>query len=142
VRSGTLIVAERNSDPTFHLGDDSPTVTVSTPSLVGARTDGSGNLSLAGLDGGPLQVHVDGSGDLDAHGRLDTLDAGVDGSGDLDLNDLLVQSATVDVSGSGDADVHVVHQLGIVLSGSGDVDYAGDPEVRRNVSGSGGVSRR
>ena len=71
VQSGTLVVEDRNSDATLHLGGDGPTVTVSTPSLVGARLDGSGDLSMAGLAGGPLQIRVDGSGDVDAHGRLD-----------------------------------------------------------------------
>ena len=140
VQSGTLIVEERDSDATLHLGDDGPTVTVSTPSLVGARVDGSGDLSVAGLAGGPLQVRVDGSGDVDGHGRLDALDANADGSGDLDLGDVVVQSAKVNLSGSGDADVDAVHTLSAVVSGSGDVNYAGNPRVTRDVSGSGDVS--
>jgi hypothetical protein len=142
VQSGTLVVEERDSDPTLHLGDDGPTVTVRTPSLLGARLDGSGDLFVAGLDGGPLELRVDGSGDVDAHGRLDALGASDDGSGDLDLSDVLVQSARVNLSGSGDADVHAVHTLAVVASGSGDVSYAGDPHVTRDVSGSGDVSHR
>ena len=142
VESGTLVVEERNADATLHLGGDGPTVTVSTPSLAAARLDGSGDLSVAGLAGGPLQIRVDGSGDVDAHGRLDALDAAVDGSGDLDLGDVVAQSAKVDLSGSGDADVHAVHTLSAVVSGSGDVSYAGDPRVTRNVSGSGDLTRR
>jgi Putative auto-transporter adhesin, head GIN domain len=142
VESGTLVVADRNSDATLHLGDDGPTVTVSTPSLVSARLDGSGDLSMAGLAGGPLQVRVDGSGDVDAHGRLDALDAAVDGSGDLDLSDVVSQTAKVNLSGSGDADVHTVRTLAVLVSGSGDVTYAGNPQVTRDVSGSGDVSHR
>lgn len=142
VQSGTLVVEQRNSDTTLHLGDDGPTVTVSTPSLVDARVDGSGDLSVSGLAGGPLQVRVDGSGDVDAHGRLDMLDAAVDGAGDLDLGDVVAQSAKVNLSGSGDADVHAVRTLAVVVSGSGDVSYAGDPQLTRDVSGSGDVSHR
>jgi hypothetical protein len=140
VQAGTLIVEERNSDVTLHLGGDGPTVTVNTPSLVGARLDGSGDLSVAGLAGGALQIRVDGSGDVDAHGRLDALDAAADGSGDLDLSDLVAQSAKVNLSGSGDADVHAVRTLAVALSGSGDVNYAGNPLVTRDLSGSGDVS--
>jgi hypothetical protein len=142
VHDGTLIVDERDSGTTLHLGDDGPIVTVTTPSLVGARIDGSGDLSVAGLAGGPLQLRVDGSGDVDGHGRLDSLDAAVDGSGDLDLGDVVAQSATVNLSGSGDADVHAVRRLSAVVSGSGDVSYAGNPRLTRDVSGSGDVSRR
>ena len=122
VQSGTLIVEERDSDPTLHLGDDGPTVTVTTPSLVGAR--------------------LDGSGDVDANGHLDALDAAVDGSGDLDLSDVVAQSARVNLSGSGDADVHAVRTLAVVVSCSGDVSYAGEPQLTRDVSGSGDVSHR
>jgi hypothetical protein len=142
VQSGTLVVEDRNSDATLHLGGDGPIVTVSTPSLVGARVDGSGDLSMARLAGGPLQLRVDGSGDVDGHGRLDGLDAAVDGSGDLDMGDVVAQSAKVNLSGSGDADVHAVRSLSAVVSGSGDVNYAGNPRVTRDVSGSGDVSQR
>jgi hypothetical protein len=140
VQSGTLVVEQRDSDATLHLWGDGATVTVSTPSLVGARVDGSGDLSVAGLAGGPLRIRADGSGDVDAHGRLDVLDAAADGSGDLHLSDLVARSATVNLSGSGDADVHAVSILAVVASGSGDVNYAGNPRVTRDVSGSGDVS--
>jgi len=142
VQDGTLIVQERDSDTTLHLGDDGPTVAVRTPKLVGARLDGSGDLSVAGLAGGPLKLRVDGSGDVDGHGRVDSLDAVVDGSGDLDLGNVLAQSAKVNLPGSGDAHVQAVRSLAAVVSGSGDVSYAGNPQVTRNVSGSGDVSHR
>ena len=140
VQSGTLVVQQRDSDATLHLWGDGATVTVSTPSLLSARVDGSGDLSMAGLGGGPLRIRADGSGDVDAHGRLDALDAAADGSGDLHLGDVVAQSAKVSLSGSGDADVHAVRSLALVLSGSGDVSYAGEPQVTREVSGSGDVS--
>jgi hypothetical protein len=142
VQSGTLVVDQRDPDATLHLWGDGATVTVSTPSLVSARVEGSGDLSAAGLAGGPLRIRADGSGDVDAHGRLDALDAAADGSGDLRLADVVARSATVSLSGSGDADVHAVHNLAVVVSGSGDVSYGGNPLVSREVSGSGDVSHR
>ena len=142
VQAGTLIVQERDSDATLHLWGDGPTVTVSTPSLVSARVDGSGDLSLADLAGGPLRIRADGSGDIDAHGRLAALDAAADGSGDLHLGDVVAQAARISLSGSGDADVHAVRTLTAVVSGSGDVSYAGTPRVTRDVSGSGDISHQ
>lgn len=142
VQSGTLVVEQRDSDAALHLWGDGAIVTVSTPSLVGARVDGSGDLSVAGLAGGPLRLRADGSGDVDVHGHLAVLDAAADGSGDLHLNDVVARSAKVNLSGSGDADVHAVSSLAVVVSGSGDVSYAGNPRVTRDVSGSGDVSHR
>jgi hypothetical protein len=140
VQSGTLIVEDRDSSNVLDLSGDQLTVTVSTPDLAAARIDGSGDLSLPELDGGPLQLRIDGSGDVDGHGRLDALDAAIDGSGDIDMGNVTVQTGKVNISGSGDANVHAVRSLKAVVSGSGDVEYNGDPRVSQSVSGSGDVS--
>ncbi|MGZ4245540.1 MAG: GIN domain-containing protein [Solirubrobacteraceae bacterium] len=140
VQSGTLIVDERGSSNTLDLSGDDLTVTVATPRLNAVSIDGSGDVSLPELRGGPLQVHIDGSGDVNGHGRLDALDAAVDGSGDIDMGAVRVQAARVNLSGSGDADVHAVRTLHAEVSGSGDVGYAGNPALTRDVSGSGDVS--
>jgi hypothetical protein len=87
VESGTLIVQDRGSSDTLDLSGDQLTVTVSTPRLPEARINGSGDVSLPELDGGPLRVRVGGSGDVDGHGRLDGLDAAIKGSGDIDVRE-------------------------------------------------------
>jgi Putative auto-transporter adhesin, head GIN domain len=140
VESGTLIVSERDSHNTLDLSGDNLTVSVSTPRVDAVTIDGSGDVSLPDLRGGPLQVRIDGSGDVDGRGRLDALDAAVDGSGDITMGDVRIQSAKVNVSGSGDADVHPVRALDAVVSGSGDVEYRGHPTLTRVISGSGDIS--
>lgn len=141
VQSGTLIVEDLNSSDTLDLSGDSLTVTVSVPRLTGVRIDGSGDLSLPELQGGPLQLRVNGSGDVNGHGYLDALNAAVDGSGDIDLSHVAVQTVKINLSGSGDANVHAVRSLAAVVSGSGDVEYSGDPQLTKDVSGSGDVSQ-
>jgi len=140
VQAGTLIVAEHDSSDVLDVGGDHLTVTVTTPKLDAVTLDGSGDVSLPELRGGPLRVRIDGSGDVDGHGRLDALDAAVDGSGDIAMEDVKIQSARVEVSGSGNADVHAVRTLDAIVSGSGDIGYDGDPTVSRDISGSGDVS--
>lgn len=140
VRGSTLVVQQRNSSGTIELGGDDVTVTVWTPKLDAARIDGSADLSLPRLDGGSLRLLTNGSGDIDAGGRLDRLDADVDGSGDLGLGDVVAQSAAISVSGSGDADIHAVRSLDATVHGSGDVSYTGHPQLTCEVSGSGSVS--
>jgi len=140
VHDGTLVVGRRDSSGTIELGGDDATVTVWTPRLSGARIEGSGDLSLPDLDGGSLRLLTNGSGDIDAKGRLDRLDAGVNGSGDLGLGDVVARSAAISVSGSGDADVHAVRALDATVNGSGDIRYRGDPSLTRQVSGSGSVT--
>lgn len=140
VQDGTLIIGG-DDDATIDFGGSDVSVEITVPTLVGVSVDGSGDLDLPELDGGSLEVSVDGSGNVRGSGTLDELDATADGSGDIDLGDVTVQRATLDVSGSGDADVHVVSALDVSVSGSGDVHYAGDPSVRKDVSGSGDVER-
>jgi hypothetical protein len=141
VEHGTLIVAREDESTTIDFGGDDLRVTVTTPALRAARIDGSGDLVLPELDGGSLDLRVDGSGDVRAGGRLDTLDAIVGGSGDLHLEDVEAGEVVLGVSGSGDASVHPLRTLDVQIDGSGDVDYRGDPHVRRQVSGSGDLSR-
>lgn len=140
VESGTLVVSERSAHTTLDLSGDSVTVTVATPRLNAVKIDGSGDVSLPELRGGPLQLRVDGSGDVDGHGRLDALDAAVDGSGDVTMGDVRVRAAKVSISGSGDADVHAQRTLDAVVSGSGDIGYTGHPTLTQHVSGSGDIS--
>ena len=140
VQSGTLIVSERDSSNTLDVSGDNLTVTVATPRLTAVKIDGSGDVSLPELRGGPLQLRVDGSGDVNGHGRLDALDAAVDGSGDIDMGHVSIGAAKVDISGSGDAIVHALRSLDAVVSGSGDIGYAGNPRLTRDVAGAGDVS--
>jgi hypothetical protein len=140
VQSGALIVSERDSDNTLDLSGENVTVTAAARYVDGARIDGSGDLSLPDLRGGPLQLRIDGSGDVNGHGRLDALDGAVDGSGDIAMGDVRIRSARVDVSGSGDVEVHAVRALNAIVSGSGDIGYTGTPRLTRDVSGDGDVS--
>ena len=142
VESGTLVVSERKSDDTLDLSGDSLTVTVATPRLNAVKVDGSGDVSLPDLRGGPLQLRVAGSGDVDGHGRLDALDAAVDGSGNITMGDVRVGAAKVNISGSGDADVDAQRTLDAAVSGSGDIGYAGDPTLTQHISGSGDISHQ
>lgn len=140
VEGGTLIVTRHDESATVDLGDADVTVRVSAPSLAGVRVDGSGDVLLPELAGGPLDIQLNGSADVRGAGQLDDLDAGVDGSGSLDMGDVIARDATVDISGSGDADVHAERTLEARVHGSGDVHYRGDPKLTREVEGSGSVS--
>jgi hypothetical protein len=84
---------------------------------------------------------VQGSGDVSARGRVDTLHVAVDGSGDMDLADLRAGEAAVAIHGSGDADLRVDGALRANVEGSGDVRYRGPAQVASDVEGSGDVRR-
>ena len=83
---------------------------------------------------------MEGSGDIELKGNVDTLKADIVGSGDLEAKKLKANKATLSVSGSGDMDVFVSQELSATISGSGDVTISGNPQKRdTKIRGSGDV---
>ena len=112
-------------------------VSLGVPALVGLQVDGSADVMLSGLSAKAFELRVDGSGQVQARGRVDDLVLEVDGSADTDLRDLATQNAVVRVDGSGDTELRVARSLELVLEGSGNVTYRGRPTVSSRLEGSG-----
>jgi Putative auto-transporter adhesin, head GIN domain len=118
---------------------DDARVQVSADALRGLRVVGSSDVGLGRIDADELSIEVEGSGDIEASGRVGNLITTIQGSGDADLAGLDARTATVTVQGSGDASVNVSDSLDVTVQGSGDVSYRGRPRVSQSVSGSGEV---
>jgi hypothetical protein len=101
--------------------------------------DGSGAVEVDDVVASATDVRVDGSGAVTLDGSTDTLDVAIPGSGDVRLSDLVARDAVVRIDGSGDADVHATRTLDAAIGGSGRITYAGDPDVTRDVDGSGDI---
>jgi Putative auto-transporter adhesin, head GIN domain len=122
------------------LGDVS--VSLGVPALLGLRVDGPADVMLSGLSAKSFELRVDGSGMVQARGRVDDLEMEVDGSAETNLRDLATQNANVRLDGSGDADLRVARSLELIVEGSGDVTYRGRPSVSSRLEGSGNVRQR
>lgn len=117
------------------------TVTVSTPELESLEIRGSGDAHITGLERGSLELSVLGSGDVDAQGQVDRLEATIRGSGDMELRELRARAAEISVMGSGDLTVFAEERLSATVHGSGDIDVWGSPADREIVvHGSGSVT--
>jgi hypothetical protein len=119
------------------LGDVS--ISLGVPALLALRVDDQADVRLSGLSAKSFELRVDGSGDVQARGRVDDLEMEVDGSAETDLRDLATQNASVRIDGSGDADLRVARSLELIVEGSGDVTYRGRPSVSSRLEGSGNV---
>jgi hypothetical protein len=139
VRNGTLFVELDSGRYEFHSGLK---LDLSVPVLDGIEIAGSSDVVLTDMSGPRLVINVSGSGDVDAKGHVDALEATVSGSGDLDLSGLAAKTARAQVSGSGDIALDVSERLDVSISGSGDVRYSGTAQLNSRVSGSGSVSHR
>ena len=119
------------------IGDVS--VNLGVAALLGLRVNGSAEVMLSGLSAKAFELRIDGSGVVQARGRVDDLEMEVDGSADTDLRELTTQNAVVRIDGSGDSVLSVARSLELVLEGSGDVVYHGRPTVSSRLEGSGDV---
>jgi hypothetical protein len=118
-------------------------VVVSMPELSEACVSGSGDLQLHDVNQREIALHVDGSGDIDVDGRVESVVAEVHGSGDIDARDLQAQHANARVGGSGDVRVSASESVKARVSGSGDITVYGKPSQRdTRVNGSGDISFR
>jgi hypothetical protein len=138
VEGGTLRISTKSRGLTIGpdpLGDVS--VSLGVPALNGMEVDGSADVMLSGLSAKTFELRINGSGDIQARGRVDALEMEVDGSANSNLRDLATQNANVRIDGSGDTELTVARSLELVLEGSGDVVYHGRPTVSSRLEGSG-----
>lgn len=101
--------------------------------------DGSGAVEVDDVVAGATVVRVDGSGAVTLDGSTDTLDVAIPGSGDVRLSGLEARDAVVRIDGSGEAEVHATGTLDAAIGGSGRIAYSGDPDVTRDIDGSGEI---
>jgi hypothetical protein len=102
---------------------------------------GSGDLKLEQLQSERLGISVSGSGDVSGSGKTGTLKVSVAGSGDVKLRALEAEEAKVSIAGSGDAEVNATRKLSVSVAGSGDVGYVGSPEISTSIAGNGKVKK-
>lgn len=116
------------------------TVEITVPQLQEVEVSGSGDLSVASLQGKLFRVEVSGAGTVEASGEVERVEAEVSGAGDVQLAELVAREASAEVSGAGDIHVHATESLSAEVSGAGDIVYSGDPaDVETDVSGAGDI---
>lgn len=138
-------------------------VIYTTPRLSQVNANGSGRLSVSGLQGGALTLNKNGSGSARFSGNVSSFDARLNGSGSVDALGLEAGSTLASLNGSGrlslgglrgdrlNLDVHgsggvnasgQVRALSVRLYGSGSADLAGLSSQTAELSthGSGSIS--
>lgn len=118
-------------------------VTITVPSLSSVKINGSGDVTVTGVNSPTFAASISGSGSINAIGAAESVSGSIAGSGDLQLSGLASKSAAISISGSGSAQVHATESLQAGISGSGDIIYSGSPkQVQKNIGGSGSVRPR
>jgi hypothetical protein len=116
-------------------------ITYTTPTLRQVAANGSGQMNISGLSGGPLSLSLNGSRSVRLSGYVANLDARMSGSGSLNASGLDSAATAARLSGSGSLNLGRVNgeQLNLELHGSGSANASGNVRnmtVRLNGSGS------
>lgn len=115
-------------------------VFISLPQLDAFKISGSGDVKLYELDSKSLDLAISGSGDFEAVGKVDILNATIQGSGDIEADELYTDHVTLTIQGSGDAELRAHSSASVTIMGSGDAKVYGNPKkVSEQVMGSGKV---
>jgi hypothetical protein len=120
-------------------------VTYTTPTLRHVAANGSGALTVSGLNGAPLELALNGSRAVRLAGSVERLDARLNGSGGLNASGLNSGSTVARLTGSGRLDLGRIsgESLSLDLRGSGGANASGNVRnvtVRVNGSGSADLS--
>jgi len=105
--------------------------------------NGGENLDLGEIDQQGLDLHLNGSGTVSGHGKVDQLNLTIAGSGKANLGGLsVIGDSKVSILGSGDATLSPHGRVKLFIAGSGDLQLLTKPtELRQTIVGSGGASQ-
>jgi hypothetical protein len=103
--------------------------------------NGGENLDLGEIDQPNLDLHLNGSGTVNGHGKVGQLNLTIAGPGQADLGGLSVSGdANISILGSGDASLSPHGRVKLFIAGSGDLQLLTKPaELRQTIVGSGEV---
>lgn len=115
-------------------------VGIALPEIPIVNIKGSGNITLLDLKQAGIVLEIEGSGDINASGEVDSLTVKIAGSGDVDATDLIVNQGNLSIAGSGDIRAHVKQSVTAQIAGSGDIVVRGHPvQKSQKITGSGSV---
>ena len=100
---------------------------------------GSGDLRLASVAGGKVNLAIAGSGDVRAAGKADSVAIEIAGSGGVDAKGLATRTASVSIAGSGSVSAQASDTANVSIMGSGDVEVSGGAKCTVSKAGSGDV---
>lgn len=107
-------------------------VGIALPEAPTISIKGSGDATLIDLDQADLKLKIQGSGDIAASGKVESLEVEISGSGDVDASQLQADQAELTVSGSGEIDALVRNDVHASVLGSGDIVVRGNPVTRKS----------
>ncbi len=145
VENGVLKIDNTRSRRLLGLsGRDRVDVYITSPDLTGISVEGAGDVDIEGLlDTDVLDISLRGAGDIHLENVLcDVLNVTMRGTGDIDVEKVKCQRSTILLKGVGDIDVNYDHCDGVScrLYGVGDITLSGNVNrLDKLLEGSGDI---
>lgn len=118
-------------------------VIYTVPSLHSVVANGSGRLSITGLNGGPMSLQKGGSRIVQMEGKVSNLTLQSNGSGSINASALESKTANVKLHGSGSVNLGPVRgdELSVSIHGSGSFNASGNVRnLMAHIYGSGSAN--
>lgn len=163
VSNKTLYIRNKQQYFNWNSKKDPLKIRIKLPLLEKLDMSGSGDVEVKGLIRNPrldvnlsgssdvliekiavrdLQLQLSGSGQVQfGSGNVDSGDLHLSGSGTIMARNLQITDGRANLSGSGQIEIWAKRYLDIDLGGSGTVAYRGNPQIAKDVDGSGSVKR-
>lgn len=104
---------------------------ITLPSLTDLEVTGVATGEVTGIDGGSLDLALQGVGELDLSGECDTFDVDLSGVGEIDAEDLVCENVEATMGGVGEVTVHATRSIDAEAGGIGQIKVYGDPAERK-----------
>ncbi len=119
---------------------DGINVTITAPQIAGLVLTAPGDVELHGLNQPSLRLDVRSPANVEATGKVQTLDISTSGVGSLDLAELDARDAKADISGVGSIDLNASGKVDANISGAGSVTLHRKPALlNTQTSGIGSI---
>jgi len=139
VESGTL---DLNGAYRATNSKHTPTITISGPSVPKLKIDSVAEVQLDALDQNELDIEVHGAADVQASGRVQTLNVNISGAGAGDFEKLQAQDVKAELNGAGSVDLRGSGNVDVAIRGAGSVTLHQKPaHLKTSIFGVGSVDK-
>ncbi len=140
VEDGTLLIDMETKGKDKRWKGPKIEVTISMQALESLVLDGAMDGKFTNLNGGDLDVSINGAGNLSIEGSCNTLRVRLNGAGNVEAENFKCKNADVRLSGAGNIEAYATEKAEIRLSGIGNIDITGNPkEVSKHKGGFGSI---
>ncbi len=105
------------------------------------KINGAGQSSMTNLNVNVLNIEILGAGKLNMAGSANNQTIKISGAGNYSANNLTSRTTTINIEGGGIAVVKVSDILNVIITGAGDISYLGNPQINRQISGTGNIKQ-